>query len=128
MTGQPTFAPLLEGFFTQRLMRQRRASAHTIASYRDSFQMLLQFVHERLRKAPSVLMLEDIDAPLVAAFLDDLEAKRRITARTRNLRLTAIHSFFQYRRAYAASSLGCSGVPFRAGRQNDSRSVLGDEV
>ena len=96
MTGQPTFAPLLEGFFTQRLMRQRRASAHTIASYRDSFQMLLQFVLERLRKAPSVLMLEDIDAPLVAAFLDDLEAKRRITARTRNLRLTAIHSFFRY--------------------------------
>ena len=96
MTGQPTFAPLLEGFFTQRLMRQRRASAHTIASYRDSFQMLLQFVHERLRKAPSALMLEDIDAPLVAAFLDDLEAKRRITARTRNLRLTAIHSFFRY--------------------------------
>ena len=73
MTGQPTFAPLLEGFFTQRLMRQRRASAHTIASYRDSFQLLLQFVHERLGKAPSALMLEDIDAPLVAAFLDDLD-------------------------------------------------------
>ena len=96
MTGQPTFAPLLEGFFTQRLMRQRRASAHTIASYRDTFRLLLQFVHERLRKAPSALMLEDIDAPLAAAFLDDLEAKRGITARTRNLRLTAIHSFFRY--------------------------------
>ena len=96
MTGQPTFAPLLEGFLTQRLMRQRRASAHTIASYRDAFGLLLRFVHERLRKAPSALMLEDIDAPLVAAFLDDLEAKRGITARTRNLRLTAIHSFFRY--------------------------------
>ena len=54
MTGRPTFAPLLEGFFTQRLMRQRRASAHTIASYRDTFQLLLRFAHERLRKAPSV--------------------------------------------------------------------------
>ena len=96
MTGRPTFAPLLEGFFTQRLMRQRRASAHTIASYRDTFQLLLRFAHERLRKAPSVLMLEDIDAPLVAAFLDELEAKRGITARTRNLRLTAVHSFFRY--------------------------------
>jgi len=96
MTSQPTFAPLLEAFFTQRLMRQRRASAHTIASYRDAFGLLLRFVHERLRKAPSVLMLEDIDAPLVAAFLDELEAKRGITARTRNLRLTAIHSFFRY--------------------------------
>jgi site-specific recombinase XerD len=96
MTGRPSFAPLLEGFFTQRLMRQRRASAHTIASYRDTFRLLLQFVQQRLRKAPSALMLDDIDAPLVVAFLDDLEAKRGITARTRNLRLTAIHSFFRY--------------------------------
>jgi site-specific recombinase XerD len=96
MTGRPSFAPLLEGFFTQRLMRQRRASAHTIASYRDTFRLLLQFVQQRLRKAPSALMLDDIDAPLVVAFLDDLEAKRGITPRTRNLRLTAIHSFFRY--------------------------------
>jgi site-specific recombinase XerD len=96
MTGRPNFAPLLEGFFTQRLMRQRRASAHTIGSYRDTFRLLLQFVQQRLRKAPSALMLDDIDAPLVVAFLDDLEAKRGITARTRNLRLTAIHSFFRY--------------------------------
>ena len=85
MIGQPSLAPLLEGFFTQRLMRQRRASAHTIASYRDTFRLLLRFVQQRLRKPPSVLMLDDIDAPLVVAFLDDLEAKRGITARTRNL-------------------------------------------
>lgn len=96
MSGQPSLAPLLEGFFMQRLMRQRRASAHTIASYRDTFRLLLQFAHGRLRKAPSALMLEDIGAPLVAAFLDELEVKRGITARTRNLRLTAIHSFFRY--------------------------------
>ncbi len=96
MTGRPTFAPMLEGFFTQRLMRQRRASAHTIASYRDTFRLLLQFVQQRLSKAPSALMLDDIDAPLVAAFLDDLEVTRGIMARTRNLRLTAIHSFFRY--------------------------------
>ncbi len=96
MSGQPSLAPLLEGFFTQRLMRQRRASPHTIASYRDTFRLLLQFLHARLRKAPSALVLEDIDAASVVAFLDDLEAKRSITARTRNLRLTAIHSFFRY--------------------------------
>jgi site-specific recombinase XerD len=96
MTGRPSFAPLLEGFFTQRLMRQRRASAHTIASYRDTFRLLLRFVQQRLSKVPSALMLDDIDAPLIVAFLDDLEAKRGITARTRNLRLTAIHSFFRY--------------------------------
>jgi site-specific recombinase XerD len=58
--------------------------------------MLLQFARKRLHKAPSALALEDIDAPLVTAFLDDLEASRGITARTRNLRLTAVHSFFRF--------------------------------
>lgn len=96
MSGQPNFGVLLERFFTQRLMQQRQASAHTIASYRDTFKMLLQFVHKRLRKAPSALALADIDAPLVMAFLDDAEQTRGITARTRNLRLTAVHSFFRY--------------------------------
>lgn len=96
MSGQPNFGVLLERYFTQRLMQQRRASAHTIASYRDTFKMLLQFVHKRLRKAPSALSLDDIDAPLVMAFLDDMELTRGITARTRNLRLTAVHSFFRF--------------------------------
>src|SRR5260370_5589030 len=96
MTGQPTFPTLLEGFFTQRLMQQRQASAHTIASYRDTFRLLLRFAQKRLRRAPSTLALEDIDAPLVVDFLDELEKVRNVTARTRNLRLTAIHSFFRY--------------------------------
>jgi len=96
MTRRLDFAVLLEGFFTQRLMRQRRASAHTIASYRDTFKMLLQFVHKHLRKAPSALTLDDIDAPLVMAFLDEMERVRGISARTRNLRLTAVHSFFRF--------------------------------
>lgn len=96
MTGRPNFATLLEGYFTQRLMRQRQASAHTIASYRDTFRLLLEFVQKRLHKAPSALALEDIDAPLVTAFLDELEQVRGVTARTRNLRLTAVLSFFRY--------------------------------
>ena len=96
MTAGPNFAGLLQRFFTERLMRQRQASPHTIASYRDTFKMLLQFVKKRLNKAPSSLRLEDIDMPLVAAFLDDLETVRGVTARTRNLRLTAIHSFFRF--------------------------------
>jgi site-specific recombinase XerD len=96
MTGQPTFPTLLEGFFTRRLMQQRQASAHTIASYRDTFRLLLQFAQQRLRKAPSTLVLEDIDVPLLSDFLDELEKVRHVTARTRNLRLTAIHSFFRY--------------------------------
>lgn len=96
MKAAPNFAALLQGFFTERLMKQRQASPHTIASYRDTFRLLLQFAQKRLRVPPSALTLEDIDAPLVVAFLDELESARRVTARTRNLRLTAIHSFFHY--------------------------------
>ncbi|MFS8978222.1 site-specific integrase [Cupriavidus necator] len=96
MTSKPTFAALLEKFFTQRLIHQRQASVHTIASYRDTFRLLLEFVQRRLHKAPSTLALEDIDAPLVMAFLDEQEGVRGVTARTRNLRLTAVHSFFRY--------------------------------
>jgi len=96
MKANPTFAALLQGFFTERLMKQRQASPHTIASYRDTFHLLLQFVQRRLHKAPAALAMEDIDAPLVVAFLDELESARKVTARTRNLRLTAIHSFFRY--------------------------------
>lgn len=92
----PTFAGLLQGFFTQRLIQQRQASPHTIASYRDAFRLLLRFVQGRLHKAPSALSLEEVDASLILAFLDELESKRAITTRTRNLRLTAIHSFFRY--------------------------------
>jgi len=96
MTSQPSFATMLERFFTQRLMRQRQASAHTIASYRDTFRLLLEFVQRRLHKAPSALALEDIDALLVTAFLEEQEQVRGVAARTRNLRLTAVHSFFRY--------------------------------
>ncbi len=96
MKRQPSLAALLQNFFTQRLMLQRRVSAHTIASYRDTFRLLLQFMQTRLHRAPSTLALEDIDAPAVVSFLDDLEKARAVTARTRNLRLTAIHSFFRY--------------------------------
>ncbi len=96
MSTAPSFAGLLEGFFTQRLMQQRCASAHTIASYRDTFRLLLRFAQQHLRKAPSQLALDDVDAPLVLAFLDAMEQVRGVGARTRNLRLTAIHSFFRY--------------------------------
>jgi site-specific recombinase XerD len=96
MSAAPSLAGLLEGFFTQRLMQQRCASAHTIASYRDTFRLMLHFAQQHLRKAPSQLALDDVDAPLVLAFLDAMEQARGVGARTRNLRLTAIHSFFRY--------------------------------
>jgi site-specific recombinase XerD len=96
MTTPASFAPLLERFFTQRLMQQRQASPHTISSYRDTFRQFLKFVQQRLHKPPSRLNFEEIDAPLIVAFLDDLEKHKGVSIRTRNLRLTAIHSFFRY--------------------------------
>src|ERR1035438_1357419 len=84
---------LLQSFFTTRLMMQRKVSPHTIASYRDTFRLLLQFAQKRLHKIPSQLRLDDLDAALVGAFLEDLENRRHNGARSRNLRLTAIRSF-----------------------------------
>src|SRR3954454_24836502 len=87
---------LLQSFFTTRLMAQRKVSPHTIASYRATFRLLLQFAQRRLRKAPSQLELDDLNASLVGGFLQDLERRRRNGSRSRNLRLTAIRSFFRY--------------------------------
>ena len=87
---------LLQSFFTDRLLRQRRASPHTIAGYRDCFRLLLYFARERLGKIPSKILIEDLDAPFLAAFFEHLESVRKNSARTRNARLGAIHSFFQY--------------------------------
>jgi integrase/recombinase XerD len=91
-----SFPALLQSFFTERLFRQRRASGHTIAGYRDAFRLLLRYAAERLGTAPSKLRLEDLDASFIGQFLDHLEQERGNCARTRNARLAAIHSFFQY--------------------------------
>lgn len=96
MSPLANFAALLQAFFTDRLMRQRRASPHTIASYRDTFRLLLEFAQRRLKKPPSRLHLEELDAPLIGAFLDDLQKKRGNTPGTRNVRLAAVRSFFRF--------------------------------
>jgi site-specific recombinase XerD len=89
-------APTLQAFFTDRLMSQRQASRHTIASYRDTFRLLLGFASEHIRTTPSGLQVADLDAPLIGAFLQHLEAERGNSIRTRNARLAAIHSLFAY--------------------------------
>ena len=90
------FAVLLETFFTDRLIAQRRVSPHTVASYRDTFRLLLQFTQKELGKSPSKLAMTDLNTALIGAFLDNLEKARANTSRSRNLRLTAIRSFFRY--------------------------------
>lgn len=90
------FPSLVQSFFTDRLLRQRRASPHTIAGYRDTFRLLLRFASERLDAAPTDLHIEKLDAPFIGEFLDHLETVRGNSARSRNARLAAIRSFFKY--------------------------------
>jgi integrase/recombinase XerD len=89
-------APPLQAFFTERLIAQRHASEHTIASYRDTFRLLLGYAGAKTGKKPSALDIADLDASLIAGFLDHLEHERHNSVRTRNNRLAAIHSLFSY--------------------------------
>jgi integrase/recombinase XerD len=93
MTG---FAPILQGFFTDRLARQKKASPNTVAAYRDTCRLLLSFAQDRTGKAPSRLSLADLDAAVVGEFLQHLEEQRGNGTATRNARLAAIHSLFSY--------------------------------
>jgi integrase/recombinase XerD len=89
-------APILEAFFTDRLMTQRGASPHTIASYRDTFTLLLGHIHQQTGKLPAQLDLADLDAATIGAFLQQLETTRGNSPATRNARLAAIRSLFRY--------------------------------
>ena len=89
-------APTLQAFFTDRLIRQRHASPHTIAAYRDTLRLLLALRRQATRQQPCQLDIGDLDAPMIAAFLDHLEHERGNSVRTRNARLAAIHSLFRY--------------------------------
>jgi site-specific recombinase XerD len=89
-------APALQAFFTDRLITQRNASPQTIAAYRDTFKLLLAFAREQTGKQPFQLDIEDLDAPLIGAFLAHLEQARGNSPRTRNARLGAIHSFYRF--------------------------------
>jgi integrase/recombinase XerD len=96
MKIQATFSELLQAYFTEYLMQERNASPHTIANYRDTFRLLIAFAQTRLNKPPTKLAVTDLDACFVTGFLDHLEKERGVTPRSRNVRLAAIHSFFNY--------------------------------
>lgn len=119
-----SFPSLLQSFFTDRLLRQRQASPHTVAAYRDCFRLLLQFAKERLDKMPSQLRIEDLDAPFITLFLDHLEGARKNSARTRNVRLGAIHSFFQYVASEEpAHALDCQRILAVPNKRHEQRPI-----
>jgi integrase len=107
----PTLPGLLQGFFTERLVRQLQASPETISSYRDTIKLLLLFAAQTTKKAPSRLTFDDLDAVMVGAFLDHLDTQRHNSTATRNARLAAIHSLYRYalplipERAHTASQV-----------------------
>ena len=104
-------APLLQRFFTERLISQQGASPHTVAGYRDTFRLLFRFTTERLRRPPSALRIEDLDVSMLERFLDSLERDRGNGPRTRNHRLSALHAFFRYvALAEPALSLQCQRI------------------
>ena len=106
-----SFPALLQRFFTDRLITQQGASPHTVAGYRDTFRLLLQFAKDRLGRVPSALRLEELNAEFLEKFLEHLEHERGNRPRTRNHRLSALHAFFRYvSLAEPAYSMQCQRI------------------
>jgi len=119
------FAQLVQDFFLRRLVNERGASARTIESYRDAFELLFAFIEKRTGKPPSALSLADLDAPLILDFLDHLETQRGNTPRTRNARLAAIHSFMRFASIRDPASLPVAQRVLAIGSKRFDRPVLG---
>lgn len=102
--------PLLQRYFTDYLVAQRRLSPQTLASYRDTFRLLLQYVQSEVKIEPSRLAIDQLDAEVILRFLDSLELRRKNSIVSRNLRLTAIRSFF---RMAALHDPECTGTASR---------------
>jgi site-specific recombinase XerD len=119
------FPQLVQDFFLRRLVAQRGASARTVEAYRDSFELLLRFAEDRTGKPPSALQLADLDTPLVLDFLDYLETARGNSARTRNARLAAIHSFMRYAALRDPASMPITGRVLAIPAKRFDKPVLG---
>lgn len=92
----PSFASLVQEFFTEYLVAQRAVSSRTVACYRDALMLFLDFSSHKLGKLPTSLKLTDIEPDLILAFLDHLEHERQNAVRSRNLRLTALRAFLKF--------------------------------
>ena len=93
---QTLVGPLLQSFFMEHLCNHKRLSPQTVKSYRDTFRLLLQYLQAKMAKKPSALSIVDLDAPVILSFLESLEQQRHNQAQSRNVRLTAIRSFFRW--------------------------------
>ena len=114
----------MQRFFTERLTTQLAASANTIASYRDTFRLLLNYTSERLGREPTALHVPDINADLVGDFLSFIEAKRSNSARTRNTRLAAIRSFFKHVASQEPQLLHhCQRILVMPSKRHEKRSI-----
>jgi integrase/recombinase XerD len=122
---QVGFAQLVQDFFLRRLIAQRGASARTVESYRDAFELLFGFIEQSTGKPAAALQLADLDAPVVLDFLDHLEARRGNSVRTRNARLAAIHSFMRYAAVRDPASLPVAGRVLAIPAKRFDRAVLG---
>ncbi len=124
-TTPPSFASLLQGFFSERLMVQQNASPRTVTSYRDTFRLFLRFAQQRTGKSPTDLLLTDLDAPVVLGFLDHLEEERHNSIRSRNVRLAAIRSFLRYAALSDPASLPSIGRVLAIPTKRFERTVVG---
>lgn len=119
------FPQLVQDFFLQRLITQPGASARTVESYRDAFELLFGYIEKHTGTSPSALQMADLDAPLVLDFLDHLENERHNSARTRNARLAAIHSFMRYAAVRDPVSLPVTSRVLAIPAKRFDRPVLG---
>src|SRR5215510_8666381 len=119
-----SLAPHMEAFLREHLVRHRGASQHTCDSYAYSFQSLFEFASQKLKVMPSALMLEQLDAALISAFLEHLETTRRNSTETRNIRLAAVRSFFRFLEHREPAAVGqvrrVLAIPFK---KTDTRLV-----
>jgi integrase/recombinase XerD len=95
-THNPSIAPLIQSFFTQHLQLHKRVSPQTVACYRDTFRLLFQFIKEQTGREPATFRITDLAAEVILSFLDHLEEQRHNSARSRNIRLAAIRTFFRW--------------------------------
>jgi integrase/recombinase XerD len=123
-TSKNLIGPYLQSFFLEFLCTQKRASPQTIASYRDTFRLLLQFLKQSKRLSPEETTLEDIDVQTILSFLDHLEEKRNNSIRSRNVRLSAIRSLFRFIALREPSSLNqCTSILSIPSKKTDRRLV-----